>query len=209
MGGPGRDVFVSYGHADADWVGTLAANLHRAGFNIFLDVWELVGGDSVTGRLEEGLKVATHGILVVSPLSLSRPWVMQEYQVLLRQAVANPARRLIPVLYQDAEMSPFLGNLEWVDFRTATTGPPYDTSLDKLVRSLQGRPAQDRPDRGGPTQWPQPPTGQGFRPAGPMQATLRVSPTQVTLTPDSAPEVTQRPRGLRAPTIEAVKNLHW
>ena len=59
MGEPGWDVFISYGHADADWVGTLAANLHRVGFNVFLDVWELVGGDSVTGRLEEGLKAAT------------------------------------------------------------------------------------------------------------------------------------------------------
>src|SRR5437879_5775641 len=96
MGVTGWDVFVSFGHADADWVGTLAANLHRVGLNVFLDVWELVGGDSVTGRLEEGLRAATHGILVVSPFSLSRPWVTEEYQVLLRQAVENPARRLIP-----------------------------------------------------------------------------------------------------------------
>jgi len=126
-----------------------------------------VGGDSVTSRLEEGLKAATHGILVVSPFSVARAWVQEEYQVMLRQAVGNPTRRLIPVLYKDAELPPFLANREWVDFRTATTGPPYDQALDKLVRSLQGRPAQDRPDRGGPTEWPQPPTGQGFRPAGP------------------------------------------
>ena len=105
-GGAGWDVFISYGHADADWVGTLAANLHRVGFNVFYDVWELVGGDPVTGRLEEGLKAATHGILVVSPFSLSRGWVQEEYQVLLRQAVENPARRLIPVLYRDAELPP-------------------------------------------------------------------------------------------------------
>src|SRR5438445_3815198 len=207
MGEPGWDVFISYGHADADWVGTLAANLHWVGFNVFYDVWELVGGDPVTGRLEEGLKAATHGILVVSPFSLSRGWVQEEYQVLLRQAVENPARRLIPVLYRDAELPPFLANRQWVDFRTATTGPLYDAALDTLVRSLQGRPAKDRPDRGRLTQWPQPPRGQGFRPAGPMQATLRIARTEVILTADSAAEVTQRPRGLQAPTIEAVKNL--
>ena len=154
MRGPGFDVFISYGHADAEWVGTLAAYLHRVGFNVFLDVWELAGGDSVTGRLEEGLKATTHGILVVSPFSLSRPWVREEYQVLLRQAVENPARRLIPVLYQDAELPPFLANRQWVDFRRATTGPPYDAAFDTLVRSLQGRPGKDRPERGDPTQWP-------------------------------------------------------
>ena len=41
------DVFISYGHQDAEWVGELAANLHRGGFNVFLDIWELVGGDSL------------------------------------------------------------------------------------------------------------------------------------------------------------------
>ena len=76
---------------------------------------------------------------------------------------------------------------------TATTGPPYDAALDKLVRSLQGRPVQDRPERGGPTQWPQPLSGQGFRPAGPMQATVSISLTQVTLATTGATEVSHHP----------------
>src|SRR5439155_13887421 len=134
---------------------------------------------AVTARLEEALTAATHGILLVSTSSLSRPRFMQEYHVLLRQAVDNPTPRLIPVLYRDAELPPFLANREWVDFRTATTGPSYDAALDKLVRSLQGRPAKDRPDRASPTQWPRSTTGQGFRPAGPMQATLSISATKV------------------------------
>jgi hypothetical protein len=55
--GVGRwDVFVSYGHEDAAWVGALAGNLHRGGFDVFLDQWELVGGDRVTGRLEEAIR---------------------------------------------------------------------------------------------------------------------------------------------------------
>ena len=36
----GWDVFVSYGHEDAAWVRVLAGNLHRAGFDVFLDEWE-------------------------------------------------------------------------------------------------------------------------------------------------------------------------
>jgi TIR domain len=40
----GWDVFVSYGHEDAAWVRVLAANLHRAGVEVFLDEWELVAG---------------------------------------------------------------------------------------------------------------------------------------------------------------------
>ena len=132
----GWDVFVSYGHEDAGWVRVLAGNLHRAGFDVFLDEWELVGGDRVTGRLEEGIRGSANGVLVVSPHALSRPWVREEYEALLRQAVQEPGRRLIPVLYADAELPPFLANRLWVDFRGAgTTGPEYEARLGELVRS--------------------------------------------------------------------------
>ena len=86
----GWDVFVSYGHGDAGWVRVLAGNLHRAGFEVFLDEWELAGGDRVTGRLEEGIRGSVNGVLVVSPHALSRPWVREEYEALLRQAVQEP-----------------------------------------------------------------------------------------------------------------------
>ena len=145
----GWDVFVSYGHGDAEWVRVLAGNLHRADFDVFLDEWELVGGDRVTGRLEEGIRGSANGVLVVSPHSLSRPWVREEYEALLRQAVQQPGRRLIPVLYADAELPVFLANRLWVDFRgAADTGPVYEARLEELVRALQGRPAADRPARG-------------------------------------------------------------
>src|SRR3954453_20657761 len=92
------DVFVSYGHDDAAWVRVLAGNLHRAGFDVFLDEWELVGGDRFAGWLEEGIRGSASGVLVVSPHALSRPWVREEYEALLRHAVEQ-GRQLIPVLY--------------------------------------------------------------------------------------------------------------
>jgi TIR domain len=141
----GWDVFVSYGHEDAgDPV--LAGNLHRAGFDVFVDEWELVGGDQFAGRLEEGIRRSANGVLVVSPHALSRPWVREEYAALLPQSVEQPGRRLILVLYADAELPVFLANRLWVDFRGAgTTGPQYEARLGELVRSLQDRPAADRP----------------------------------------------------------------
>ena len=137
----GWDVFVSYGHEDAAWVRVLAENLHRASFNVFLDEWELAAGDRVAGRLEEGIRRSVNGVLVVSPHALSRPWVREEYEALLRQAMQQPERRLIPVLYADAELPPFLANRLWVDFRGAgTTGPEYEARLGQLVRALRGLP---------------------------------------------------------------------
>ncbi|MGH8885229.1 MAG: tetratricopeptide repeat protein, partial [Egibacteraceae bacterium] len=200
------DVFVSYGHGDAEWVTVLAANLYRADFRVFFDEWEVVGGDRFVKRLEEGLRNSTNGVLVVSPHALSRPWVREEYEVMLRAAVADPARRLIPVLLADAELPPFLGNRDWVDFRSAMTGPAYDAGFERLVRALQGRPPLDRPDRDSPRQWPTGVGGASFRPAGPMALRLRISGDQVAVC-DGGAEVTHRPAGLRRSTVEALAEL--
>jgi hypothetical protein len=69
--------------------------------------------------------------------------------------VEQPGRRLIPALYADAELPPFLATRLWVDFRRAgTTGPHYEARLSQLVRALQGLPSADRPVRGGTVEWP-------------------------------------------------------
>ncbi|MGH8906966.1 MAG: toll/interleukin-1 receptor domain-containing protein [Egibacteraceae bacterium] len=198
MGAPGWDVFVSYGHGDAEWVTVLAANLRGADFKVFYDELEIAGGDRFVGRLEEGLRNSTNGVLVVSAHALSRPWVRQEYEAMLRAAVADPSRRLVPVLLADAELPVFLANRDWVDFRAATTGPPYDAAFDELVRALRGQPPLDRPERDSPRQWPKGPGGASFRPAGPMAFTLRISPAHVCLREGDETVASHPPQGLPA-----------
>jgi hypothetical protein len=63
------DAFVSYGRGDADWVHTLAENLERLGLQVFLDDWELVAGDLLAVKLQEGLAAADAVVLVVSARS--------------------------------------------------------------------------------------------------------------------------------------------
>jgi hypothetical protein len=99
------------------------------------------------------------------------------------------------VLYKDAELPPFLANRLWVDFRAATTGPAYEAALDELICYLKGKPSRDRPDRHSFRAWPQSPTGESFRPGGALEATLAISPSEVSLQVGIT-ETTARPRGL-------------
>lgn len=201
------DVFLSYGHEDAAWVGALAGNLHRDGFDVFLDQWELVGGDRVAGRLEEGIRGSTSGILVVSPHALSRAWVREEYEALLHRSLEDPLHRLVPVLYRDTDLPPFLANRSWVDFRGSTTGPSYDAALEELERALSGIPTSSRPARGSTRVWPAGPRGQVVRPAGPIQVSLVIAAGRVVLR-EGATEVVTSTTGLKAATVDAVKRLH-
>jgi hypothetical protein len=110
------EVFISYGHDDAAWVRTLAENLERGGVRTFFDEWEVGPGDVLVHRLEDGLRNSRNGIVVVSPASVQRPWVQEEYATMVRRAVAG-IQRLIPVLLGEVELPEFAANRIWVDFR--------------------------------------------------------------------------------------------
>lgn len=145
MGDETFDVFISYGHDDATWVHGLAGDLHQAGLDVFLDEWEIGEGDVVVHQLERGLLNSRNGVLVISPASVSRPWVQQEYAVMVDRAVGNK-QRLIPVLLGDAEVPPFAAIRMWVDFR-GVDDSEYARRVQRLAAALRGERPQRPPRR--------------------------------------------------------------
>jgi TIR domain len=183
------EVFVSYGHDDAAWVRTLAENLERKGIHTFFDLWEISPGDVLVHRLEAGLRTSRNGILVVSPASVARPWVQQEYAVMVGQAVAG-TQRLIPVLLGDVELPPFAASRVWVDFRGAD-GPEYERRFGELVAALKGE-LPTRPEPDGRLVLP---PGTGLRPEGARGPVLRIGAAETVLAVNGEREVRGRPVG--------------
>ena len=171
--GDSRDVFISYAHADGEWVNALAENLHRAGLKVFFDKWDIGLGDVIVHQIDKGLRESLNGLLVVSPTSLSRPYVQAEYAVLIDRAIMR-GQLLIPVLLKDAAMPPLLATRLYADFRNAD-GPDYQTEFNKLVRALKG-------ERPGPP--PTLPTGSGFKIAGTQSLRLTITQARTSLSGD-------------------------
>jgi tetratricopeptide (TPR) repeat protein len=168
-----RDVFISYAHADSDWVRVLAENLNQAGLQVFYDEWDIAPGDVLVHKLDEGIRSSRNGILIVSPASLSRPYVQEEYAAMMTRAIAGK-QRLIPALLKDAEMPPFMASRVYVDFRNAD-GPSYLARLDQLIRALKGQPA-------GPP--PKLPPRDAYMIAGPRLCRLSISKDRVAFSID-------------------------
>ncbi|ONH33970.1 MULTISPECIES: toll/interleukin-1 receptor domain-containing protein [Protofrankia] len=198
----GFDVFVSYGHADQEWVRVLAENLERAGLHVFYDEWEISAGDVLVHRLDEGIRTSANGILVVSPDALARPWVAEEHAAMLTRAVAG-RQRLIPVLLRDAELPPFLAARVYVDFRQAHDPAGYTTRVGELVAALRGE-RRARPEVDGTVR---PPPGLAYRAEGPLAATLRISPDGVALTRADGTVTEGRPGGLDWSAVQVLREL--
>jgi hypothetical protein len=71
-------VFLSYASEDRGLASQLAHALIRNGIDTWWDGWEIRAGDSLRQKIDAGLKDCTHFLVLLTPTSLSKPWVNQE-----------------------------------------------------------------------------------------------------------------------------------
>jgi hypothetical protein len=130
------DAFISYSHADKQWVTDFAARLADEGLRIARDEVFLQFGDDVTHSIEQAIRDSAHGILVFSPASVSSGWVRLEYSAMMRRSIEN-GRRFIPVIIGDVELPEFAATRLAADFRKlgADEHGPVITKIAAALRS--------------------------------------------------------------------------
>ena len=132
------DLFISHKSEYKPWVETLATNLTRQGYQVFLDSWELVPGKSIIQGLYQGLQQSRKGILVVTPEALDSGWVREEYDAMMVRKQADPGFRIIPVLLgKDIPDFPFLRSVLCVDFREPQD---YRKAFYRLLCAIEDTP---------------------------------------------------------------------
>src|SRR5262249_35458104 len=94
------DVFISHASEDKDEVARpLAKLLEAAGLSIWLDEHELVLGDSLRKKLDEGLSQSRWGIVILSKHFLRKAWTQAELDALISRE-ENGLKVILPVWHQ-------------------------------------------------------------------------------------------------------------
>ncbi len=131
------DVFISYKNEYREWVKVLAGNLKNQGYRVFLDVWELIPGESIAVKLCEALQKSRNGILIATPDAIDSGWIKDEYEEMLRAKREIDGFKIIPVLLgKEAPDFPFLRNVTWVDFRDKNK---YHEAFYQLICALDDK----------------------------------------------------------------------
>jgi hypothetical protein len=164
--------FISHSSKDKPFVERLATDLRtREGIDAWLDKWEIMPGDRIPQKLEEGLSRAGIFVLVLSPDSVKSDWVGYEKDAwlsaqineekLARQESRIPSRRLIPVLYKNCEKPFFLESFLHVSINDEN----YEEGFQQLVRGMRGESGKP-PLKGEATTAPVPPSTTGRASSG-------------------------------------------
>jgi hypothetical protein len=96
--GPPR-AFLSYTSADAALAERIARALQDNGIDTWWDRWCIGAGDSLRQKIDEGLGDCTHFLVLLTPNSISKPWVNQEMDAGLVRKLNNECR-FLPVRYK-------------------------------------------------------------------------------------------------------------
>jgi hypothetical protein len=92
-------VFISHATEDKErFVVPFAAMLRAEGIDAWLDQWEMLPGDSLVRKIfSEGLSNATAVVVVLSRVSIAKPWVSEELDAAVVKRI-NEDSKLIPIV---------------------------------------------------------------------------------------------------------------
>jgi hypothetical protein len=142
-------VFVSHASEDKQrFVVRFAQRLRENGVDAWLDQWEMKPGDSLVDRIfEQGLKPAEAVVIVISAVSVTKPWVRQELNT---SVVARISRglKIIPIVIDKCEIPECLQSTLWQ--RIDDVGN-YDAEFQRILDALFDRsskpPLGEPPER--------------------------------------------------------------
>lgn len=107
-------VFVSHASEDKErFVIPFATALRKKGIDAWVDRWEMRVGDSLVDKIfEEGLKEASAVIVVLSNVSIAKPWVREELNAAVVNRIEKGAR-IIPIVLDGCEVPQALRHIVW------------------------------------------------------------------------------------------------
>jgi len=121
-------VFISHSSWDEEFGDRLAKDLSTRGLPVWYDKLDLQVGDSVPGKINEGLAEAKYFLIVLSPKAVESRWVQEELNAALMRQVASLGTFIIPVLLRDCSIPPLLAHRRYADFRQ-----DYQRGLSELL----------------------------------------------------------------------------
>ena len=99
---------------------------------MWLDDWEVAIGDSILGKIKEGLRDAKYLVLCCSPHGVDSPWTAEEWESFRTRQLNGQNIKLLPVKFGAGEPPLILAHLKYADLDR-----DWVTGIAQLLRVIQ------------------------------------------------------------------------
>ena len=125
-------IFISHRKTDDTKALQLAEDLRKAGHNVWIDEWAIDIGDSLIGRMQEGLQESAYLVLCYSGAGVLSPWMSREWMSALARQLNGSNVKILPVMLTGNEIPAILADIYTADLRR-----DWDKGLELLIRSIK------------------------------------------------------------------------
>ena len=130
-------IFLSHSHEDKAFAHRLKEALHQCGVEkVWLDEAEILIGDSLIGKIAEGIEKTDYFGIILSPRSVKSSWVIQKLKQAMNIQINSRRVKVLPIIYEHCEPPGFLKGKLMADFSDSVS---FEAALEKLLRRLEIR----------------------------------------------------------------------
>jgi hypothetical protein len=127
-------IFLCHSSEDKGFVRKLRRSLEQNGVDkVWVDEGELLIGDSLLKKIDQGITLTKYFGVVLSPRSVRSNWVRRELEIAMNREIESDQVVVLPLLYEPCDIPSFLRTKLYGDF---TSPSLYRDSLRKLLRRL-------------------------------------------------------------------------
>lgn len=126
-----KGAFISYSHADKEFVDRLVADLQRCDVNLWVDKRELKIGDSLMRRIRKGIDNADYFLVIISEHSVKSEWVQRELDVAMNDEILTGRIKVLPLVLDDTDLPGFLKGKVYADF-----SKNYQIALQEVLTAI-------------------------------------------------------------------------
>lgn len=134
------NIFVSYVHTDREIVNRVYRKLQQGGFDLWMDRWNLRGGDQWTTEIVEAISECSIFLLFMSANSMASDSVQREVHI------AYEEKKKIVILRLDETEIPIelkyqLARIHWIEMKTSNYMASLKSALEDKSPSLPFAPS--------------------------------------------------------------------
>ena len=131
-------VFLVHASEDKPFARRLAKAIQKAGASVWFDEWEILVGDSIVTRINEGLKECDYLVIILSKRSVESSWVERELSAGLMRELLERSIVVLPVLKEACSMPALI-----MDRYYADCSQDFEKGVTDLINSIKARSCGD------------------------------------------------------------------
>lgn len=127
-----KKVFLSHSSLDKSLVISVALDLKSKGIDTWLDASDILPGESIVKKIEEGLNQCDFILLFLSKNSVQSNWVTKEWETILWDEVNTNKVKIIPIKLDNCSIPKILQTKKYIDMSL-----DYNAGLYQIIDTIK------------------------------------------------------------------------